>query len=183
MKHNNKFAIVLFGAPGSGKTTIGDKLSEEIDNSIFISVGSVMREELKMTPPYLNSDRNKVMEHIYNKYTGSNAKLLIIDCNPFPQEMWQAFIKTTLSFKKIYLCIKAPDNVLIERMHSRGRIDNKNFTYEQRLSYFNKNVDPEIRKIMQKEDVIMFQNLHKDDISKIVDEIKTIYSKLTNIKY
>mgnify|MGYP001612643694 CR=1 FL=1 len=171
----NKYIIILFGAPGSGKTTIGEKLSEVLQKSIFISAGSVMREEMKLTPPFLDVDRGRVVDFIFKKYRDSGSDTLILDCNPYPPEMWgECKKKINLFDKSFFAEINAPDEILLRRLNKRKRIDHKDFSYEQRLKYYYNNVRPRINILAKHEEVMSFKNINLDDVDKIIMKIKEL---------
>jgi len=173
MKNNNKLIIFLFGAPGSGKTTIGKKLNEIIPKSIFISIGSVMRDDMNFKDPFLNVDRVLVMDFSYKKYLNSNSEILILDCNPYPDKMWKACMEKIKLFEKaIFIKINAPDFQLLERMHSRNRIDSDTFTFEQRLNYYYKNINPKIKKVLNNKNSFSYNNIDINDVQKIINLIK-----------
>lgn len=174
MQKKDKQIIILLGAPGSGKTTVGEKLQKVLSNSFFASVGNVMRIEMKLTPPFSGVDRKKVMQFIYDAYVHSNSDTLIIDCNPFPDQTREACGAVADLFEKVlYVHICAPDEILLQRMRCRNRNDSPTFTDEQRLEYFHANVDKPISDVLRQNNSISVSNINTKDIDDIVQLVQS----------
>lgn len=172
-----KSILVLMGPPGSGKTTIGNRVSL-LDNEIFfVSVGSYMRDKLLLKPPFEGVDRNAVFEKIlFEEFLVSGKSNLIIDCNPFPTEMWSAVLKHFSRFERQYICkITAESGVLQNRLDSRQRNDYAFFSNKERLTYYFTYAEPEIKKLESQKPIMHLENNTETDLKKCIDAIIKIY--------
>ena len=167
------------GPPGSGKTTLGKHISSLINDVSFVSVGEYMRNKLYLKPPFHNTDRGAIFEKIvFEEFGGSGKKHLIVDCNPFPHEMWVAVSSQLIHFKKIRLfSIGSRINTLQKRLASRKRKDHPLFSNKERIDYYFKNVEPAIEEIGSKKTIKYLQNETKGDYKKCVKVIMKIYEK------
>lgn len=168
---------ILMGPPGSGKTTLGKHVASITEKVFFISVGEYMRNKLSLSPPFHKVDRFKIFEKIiFEEFAASKKPHLLIDCNPFPPEMWDAATKHIVHFKKNRLfLINANTTVLMQRLTSRNRTDSLLFSNEERLNYYLKNVDPIVKKLKAKEITKSLQNETNCDFEKCAQVITKPY--------
>lgn len=174
-----KSITILMGPPGSGKTTIGEQVVSVIDDVFFVSVGGYLRNKLFLKPPFHSVDREAIFEKIVFEEFGTKKKQhLIVDCNPFPPEMWAAVSKQLIHFEKIrLLLIGARHDTLQKRLDSRDRKDHPLFSNKERLEYYSKNIEPAIKGMGSKKMVEYLQNETKDDYKKCVKAIIKMYEK------
>lgn len=154
------------GPPGSGKTTLGTHVSQKQPETSFVSVGGYMRGILGLKPPFENVDRQKVFKSIiFNHFALQKNKHLIIDCNPFPGEMWNAVLDHLHLFKKKrFILIDTPMDVLGDRLSKRNRDDEEGFPFQKRIDYYQKNVFPAIQSLSNTLNLEHFSNKTPRDI-------------------
>lgn len=125
----SKHFVLLYGPPGSGKTTIGKMVYREINRSLFVDVDDLWR----MQPFVVNDDNKKMVEDNILSVIGS-----FMD-NPSLDTMimvWVVHTKGLMDFFKTITCnyldctctyirLYAEEDVLKERMVLQGR-DQKN---------------------------------------------------------
>ncbi|KKS27008.1 MAG: hypothetical protein UU88_C0013G0006 [Parcubacteria group bacterium GW2011_GWC1_42_11] len=167
------------GPPGSGKTTLGKHVASITDNVFFVSVGEYMRNNLHLTPPFEDTNRIAIFEEIiFEEFGTKEKKHLIVDCNPFPPEMWDAVSKQLIHFETVRLLSMSADiNTLQKRLDSRNRKDHLMFSNKKRLDYYFKKVEPAINKIRNEKIIEHLQNETADDYKKCVETTINIYEK------
>lgn len=167
------------GPPGSGKTTIGKQVASAVDDAFFVSVGEYLRDKLFLKPPFRDVDREAIFEKIVHEEFGVKKKQhLIVDCNPFPPEMWIAVTRQLIHFEKIhFLVVEARIDTLQKRLDSRDRKDHPLFSNKERLGYYSKNVEPAIKEIGSGEKIEYLQNETDDERKKCVETITKMYEK------
>lgn len=171
---------ILMGPPGSGKTTVGKHVASITENVFFISVGEYMRDKLCLKPPFHNVNRTAIFEKIiFTEFGNTEGKHhLLIDCNPFPAEMWAAVSEQLVHFKKTrLLSIDAKPKTLQKRLDSRARKDHQSFSNKERLDYYFKNVEPVIKKMGSEKIIEFLQNDNEDDYKKCIEITLKAYEK------
>lgn len=147
------------GPPGSGKTTTGKHIALITDDTVFISVGEYLRKKLSLNPPFDGINRDSIFEKIIEEFRYTNKKHLIIDCNPFPEEMWSAVSRHLHKFiKRNFFVITADIETLQKRLTKRKRKDSPSFSDDNRLKYYFENVEPAITALSSQEKMEFLQN-------------------------
>ena len=134
---NNISAFLIFGAPGSGKGTVGAKLANVATGIKHLSTGDIFRglspasENGKLFASYANAGKlvpDEVTIQIFSRYVGG-----LIDTNKFdptkqtflldgiPRTVEQAeLIKNTVNVKHIFVLEISDHSVIIERLLKRA---------------------------------------------------------------
>jgi len=135
-------AFLIFGAPGSGKGTVGAKLAAVATGIKHLSTGDIFRglspasENGKLFASYANAGKlvpDEVTIQIFSRYVGG-----LIDTNKFdstkesflldgiPRTVKQAeLIKNTVSVKHIFVLEISDYSVIIERLLKRAAIEGR----------------------------------------------------------
>ena len=139
---SNISAFLIFGAPGSGKGTVGAKLAAIATGIKHLSTGDIFRglspvsENGKLFASYANAGKlvpDEVTIQIFSRYVGG-----LIDTNKFdpakesflldgiPRTVAQAeLIKSVVSIKHIFVLEIADYSVIIERLIKRAAIEGR----------------------------------------------------------
>ena len=149
---------LLIGKPGSGKTTVGSWLENEM-NSKYLSLGSFCRSEInsktnlgKEIEAYFKDSKKfppSFLQKIVTQMIHDNPNVII---DGMPRRLEEISILkniSTNSKKGVCILINIPDDVATSRVHGRiGRHDNNELAY--RLDEFSTNIDAillEIKKL------------------------------------
>jgi adenylate kinase len=139
---SNISAFLIFGAPGSGKGTVGAKLAAVAGGIKHLSTGDIFRglspasENGKLFASYANAGKlvpDEVTIQIFSRYVGG-----LIDTNKFdpaketllldgiPRTVSQAeLIKSVVDIKHIFVLEIADYSVIIERLLKRATIEGR----------------------------------------------------------
>ncbi|MDR2582629.1 MAG: nucleoside monophosphate kinase [Fibromonadaceae bacterium] len=139
---SNISAFLIFGAPGSGKGTVGAKLANVTTGIKHLSTGDIFRglspasENGKLFASYANAGKlvpDEVTIQIFSRYVGG-----LIDTNKFdpakqsflldgiPRTVEQAkLIKNTVNVKHIFVLEISDHSVIIERLLKRASIEGR----------------------------------------------------------
>jgi adenylate kinase len=139
---SNISAFLIFGAPGSGKGTVGAKLAAIATGIKHLSTGDIFRglspasENGKLFASYANAGKlvpDEVTIQIFSRYVGG-----LIDTNKFdpakesflldgiPRTVAQAeLIKSVVGIKHIFVLEIADYSVIIERLLKRAAIEGR----------------------------------------------------------
>jgi adenylate kinase len=139
---NNISAFLIFGAPGSGKGTVGAKLAAVTTGIKHLSTGDIFRglspasENGKLFASYANAGKlvpDEVTIQIFSRYVGG-----LIDTNKFdpakqsflldgiPRTVEQVeLIKNTVSVKHIFVLEILDHSVIIARLLKRAAIEGR----------------------------------------------------------
>jgi len=139
---NNISAFLIFGAPGSGKGTVGAKLAAVAMGVKHLSTGDIFRglspasENGKLFASYANAGKlvpDEVTIQIFSRYVGG-----LIDTNKFdpakqaffldgiPRTVEQAkLIKSVVVVKHIFVLEITDYSVIIERLLKRAAIEGR----------------------------------------------------------
>lgn len=120
--------IVLLGAPGSGKGTLGKQLAEKYGYTL-ISTGDILREEKKSGSEIgkkINDILGKgnlvpdevVNDVIKNKIEGLEGQLIL---DGFPRTVPQGEFLDTISDIGLVIYLEVSDNTIRERILERGK--------------------------------------------------------------
>ena len=142
--------LILFGPPGAGKGTQADLLKDKF-NLLHLSTGDILREEVSNNTD-LGQQAKKLADSgeqvtdeliigmIKNKRDSTkNVEGFLFD--GFPRTISQAealdamFLSNSLSVDKV-ISLEADDNVLTQRLLSRGRSDDNEETIKNRLNVY-----------------------------------------------
>lgn len=155
-----KFNIVIFGAPGSGKGTQSEKLIEKYGLT-HISTGDVLRKEIKngsklgkIAEEYISKGQLLPDELIVNILADTLDKCEIVKgviFDGFPRTIPQAeALKKVLSERNmdisVVLGLEVEEKELIDRLLKRGAIsgrsDDNIETINKRLEVYHSQTDP-----------------------------------------
>jgi len=139
---SNISAYLIFGAPGSGKGTVGAKLAAVASGIKHLSTGDIFRglspasENGKLFASYANAGKlvpDEVTVQIFSRYVGG-----LIDTNKFdpakdsflldgiPRTVAQTdLIKSVVNVKHIFVLEIADYSVIIERLIKRATIEGR----------------------------------------------------------
>jgi adenylate kinase len=139
---SNISAFLIFGAPGSGKGTVGAKLAATTIGIKHLSTGDIFRglspasENGKLFASYSNTGKlvpDEITIQIFSRYIGG-----LIDTNKFdpakdsflldgiPRTVTQAeLIKNVVNVKHIFVLNIADYSVIIERLLKRAAIEGR----------------------------------------------------------
>jgi len=139
---SNISAFLIFGAPGSGKGTVGAKLAAVATGIKHLSTGDIFRglspasENGKLFASYANAGKlvpDEVTVQIFSRYVGG-----LIDTNKFdpakdsflldgiPRTVAQTdLIKSVVDVKHIFVLDIADYSVIIERLIKRAKIEGR----------------------------------------------------------
>ena len=142
--------LILFGPPGAGKGTQADLLKDKF-NLLHLSTGDILREEVSNNTD-LGQQAKKFMDSgelvtdeliigmIKNKIDSTkNVEGFLFD--GFPRTISQAealdamLLSNSLSVDKV-ISLEVDDNVLTQRLLSRGRSDDNEETIKNRLNVY-----------------------------------------------
>jgi len=154
--------IIIFGGPGSGKGTQSERIAKKY-GLMHISTGEVLRDHIsrgtdlgKVANSYISQGMLipdqlmlKVLDHVIETNKERAAKGVIFD--GFPRTRIQAeqldkMLQERGTKVSAVLGLEVPDEVLIERMISRGketgRADDNDRTIKNRIAVFHKQTAP-----------------------------------------
>ena len=142
--------LILFGPPGAGKGTQADLLKDKF-NLLHLSTGDILREEVSNNTD-LGQQAKKFMDSgelvtdeliigmIKNKIDSTrNVEGCLFD--GFPRTISQAealdsmLLSNSLNVDKV-ISLEVDDNVLTQRLLSRGRSDDNEETIKNRLNVY-----------------------------------------------
>ena len=142
--------LILFGPPGAGKGTQADLLKDKF-NLLHLSTGDILREEVSSNTD-LGQQAKKFMDSgelvtdeliigmIKNKIDSTrNVEGFLFD--GFPRTISQAealdsmLLSNSLNVDKV-ISLEVDDNVLTQRLLSRGRSDDNDETIKNRLNVY-----------------------------------------------
>lgn len=137
--------VLLTGPPGSGKSTLGDRLAEILGGEHFdlgVQLRSGKHSETKSVQSALLNFLFEAMEK-GKKKMGSGPHVAFV--NGYPRQIdgfnfWEELDKVVKP--SVVLVLEAPDDVLQARMMERGRADEQPF--EERMAYYRAETDPVI---------------------------------------
>tara|TARA_B110000014_G_scaffold250431_1_gene226699 strand:- start:447 stop:995 length:549 start_codon:yes stop_codon:yes gene_type:complete len=142
--------LILFGPPGAGKGTQADLLKDKF-NLLHLSTGDILREEVsnntdlgQKAKKFMDSGElvtdELIIEMIKNKIDSTtNVEGFLFD--GFPRTISQAeALDTMLSSNNLnvdkVISLEVDDNVLTQRLLSRGRSDDNEETIKNRLNVY-----------------------------------------------
>ena len=142
--------LIVFGPPGAGKGTQADLLKDKF-NLLHLSTGDILREEVSNNTD-LGQQAKKFMDSgelvtdeliigmIKNKIDSTrNVEGFLFD--GFPRTISQAealdsmLLSNSLNVDKV-ISLEVDDNVLTQRLLSRGRSDDNEETIKNRLNVY-----------------------------------------------
>lgn len=178
--------IVLLGAPGSGKSTIGKKLSE-ITGYQYISSGDIARqiaEYDQSTRDRLDNgrmaDEDMMVEEILNviKLYKRYNDVFILD--GFPRHMDQYRAISNIGMRLRYYYVKADADLRTRRMKNRGRdrADIIDDAIDSRITWYYRHTLPMVHHIVcSDEDISAIDNSYE---SKRIDTVAIICDHIIN---
>jgi len=124
--------IILLGAPGSGKGTLAEAITENY-NYLHISTGDILRQEKNSDTELGNFLRttlgsgNLVPDKIVNEIV--ETKLKTVDkpflLDGFPRTIKQAEFLETLTEIGLVIFLSVSDNTIVKRILERGKTSNR----------------------------------------------------------
>jgi adenylate kinase family enzyme len=169
-----KTFVWIIGKPGSGKTTIGDAISNLKDGIVHYSYGQLLKE-IQPNPPadgYSMVDREKVNEIILQ--ASQNHSIVVVDGNPYSQ-IGFGFIEQIRSgfdqIKVIHLCIN--DQEALSRLKQRGRevLAHDGSLQEDRIKNFNERLLPLIQEYCKRSPVTEIDVSSSDSIDEVTQKV------------
>ncbi|MBQ3306169.1 nucleoside monophosphate kinase [Candidatus Saccharibacteria bacterium] len=140
--------IILFGPPGSGKSTQGRALADKYGLS-WLSVGQILRETGKFNETLKNGelvDDETVVGLMNRAIARANADGLDVVLDGYPRDKKQTEIMLADDesefFDRVDLAIvlDVPEDELIARINLRGRADDTEQVIARRISVFEQNI-------------------------------------------
>lgn len=175
------YGIILFGKPGSGKSTIGRQLSN-LYNYRYISSGDIARslaESDSKIRELLNNGHmapehimRSMIRHEITKCLYSNVGFIL---DGFPRYNYQDDYLTCMfpDMMMIRVLIDADDDVVMDRCAKRGREDVGSTA--ERLDYYHKNTEPLV------DNVHIIVDTNGVDVDSITSMVHTLQKEV--IKY
>lgn len=141
----NLFMIILMGLAGSGKSTQGQILAQEMGRE-WLSAGQVLRDsgEFKVTLDQGNLvDDNitiKMMAEAMAKVVRDGSNVIL---DGFPRDIEQAewMAENIASVIELIIRIEVPKNELLRRIALRGRTDDTKEALEKRFRVVEDNIN------------------------------------------
>lgn len=113
--------VVITGLPGSGKTTIADSLSKEID-AIVLSTDKIRKNMFK-NPVYNENDKRVVYNELFSRAREylSSGKNVILDGTFYTKSLRDKAkeVGASVSEKVIFIYCETPEQILKERITKR----------------------------------------------------------------
>lgn len=170
--------ILLIGPQGSGKSTQGKILAENLGvpyvstGDIFRQIASQDSEEGKNIKQIIESgnlvDDKTTAELVKNRIEQEDcSKGFILD--GYPRNLEQVSLVPALNFDKV-LYINVLEQEVVERLLKRGRIDDTEEGVKRRLNLYREQTQP-LLDFYKSKDILVEVN-GKGDIQTVQDEIK-----------
>ena len=113
--------VVITGLPGSGKTTVADSLSKEID-AIVLSTDKIRKNMFK-NPVYNENDKRVVYNELFSRAREylSSGKNVILDGTFYTKSLRDKAkeVGASVSEKVIFIYCETPEQILKERITKR----------------------------------------------------------------
>lgn len=145
MKDNKKIAVLLLGAPGSGKGTQGEILEKRTGFKRYV-MSSLIKEEMQKKDVLKDYDITsgkllgdvEIFQIFRNYFKGEDK--VIIDGVPrtLDQAYWLYGYLKQHGYEIKVLYIKVDESKLLERVVERGRKDDDPQIFKERLEIFRK---------------------------------------------
>ena len=140
--------ICLLGKPGCGK----DTLCEKLQNATVLTTGALYRKEYELKTPFgieaasywLKGDLcpNDMTNELMRNYIVNYRSDLLVVLNGYPRRLNQAEFLDSIVKVDLAIDLCCPDNVIIERMLKRGRVEETNEVIAKRLEVYSENNQP-----------------------------------------
>ncbi|MBQ6355295.1 nucleoside monophosphate kinase [Candidatus Saccharibacteria bacterium] len=140
--------IILFGPPGSGKSTQGRALADKYGLS-WLSVGQILRETGKFNETLKNGelvDDETVVSLMNRAIARANADGLDVVLDGYPRDKKQTEIMLADDESEFFdridlaMVLDVPEDELIARINLRGRADDTEQVIAWRISVFEQNI-------------------------------------------
>jgi adenylate kinase family enzyme len=141
-------ALLLCGRPGSGKTTLGDAVAEQLGNeTTHVSMGNAIRRHIATVKPARNGRKPLLDPTVYmgNLLATARSKLLIIDGYPRTAEQLAFYNRLTndIGIITTAVCVlEIPDELAIERINARAKRSRNEPSPQKRLQKFHAEEQP-----------------------------------------
>lgn len=187
--------IIIFGGPGSGKGTQGEKLAEKYGLE-HVSTGEMLRAEIKANTTigkkidsFISKGQLIPDELMIEKFDDmmkkkNGVKGFVLDGFPRTLAQGKALDKTMEKYNEkvsIVLCLEVEDEELINRILKRGEIsgrsdDNSRETIESRLKVYHERTEP--LKAFYADQFKLVRIHGEGDIDEIFDSIVTVVDRI-----
>ncbi|MDO4979079.1 MAG: nucleoside monophosphate kinase [Candidatus Saccharibacteria bacterium] len=137
--------IVIFGPAGVGKSTQAQILADKLDRK-WLSAGQIIRDSGKFndfTSKAAMIDEKTLIELISGAVADveREGKDVVFDGQPGSPEQVSYWVESGLMDKvECVLVLKAPEEVLIERLSGRGREDDDISNWKKKIDYFEQKI-------------------------------------------
>ena len=185
-------AIILIGPPGSGKTTITEKLASS-DGIATLETGKLLREEQSkgtelgnQLKPFLESGKlaptEMVVEVVQKGIQQLNASAIMFDGFPRREEEIGAFFEQIKKYKidlSAVIILELSREVAVERLSNRGdRADDKPEIVNDRLDIYEQETSPVIKYFETNYPDRTYKESVDKSIEEIVDSIVSYLQKV-----
>ncbi|MBF0522744.1 MAG: nucleoside monophosphate kinase [Candidatus Omnitrophica bacterium] len=177
--------VLLVGKPGAGKTKIGMQISKKLGPNVFhLSMGEFIRSQMPHKTPLTHEQRRDIYKRLteYLK-TKPHISLFLFDNNPYGSDSYDALqdFLNQGNFELVKVInIDVTDEAALSRQESRGRIDSMGVSFQNRLNYYNnnlqKNVPDQIKKFAQEG---LVQNIDNNENDKGKSALVTLFEALS----
>lgn len=180
-------AVVLLGAPGSGKSTIATLIADQLGWH-YLSTGDIARqiaeeqdldflERGDLAPEHMIRDRVSLILQLLQSHFGG----FVIDGMPrIPEQV--DFLADLV--KPLYVRLFVDEDIILNRLRARGRDDDTEEVIAQRIKIYNENIEAIVNRITehgQKLINISYGHIGPHIIaSRIVDTIRLFGGRLFN---
>lgn len=140
--------VILFGPPGSGKSTQGRKIADTYGWR-WLSVGQVLRDTGKFDEILKNGELidDETVVDLMNKqiaFADAEGMEIILDGYPRDKKQTEIMLNDTASefFNRVKgaIVLEVPKEELVKRIEERGREDDTEKVLERRLEIFEQNI-------------------------------------------
>jgi adenylate kinase len=182
-------AVVLFGCPGSGKSTIANALIKEC-NLPYISSGDIVRDVLQMGKVVEGGDLLSddiiipAIKKVIQNYIDLNQSFIL---DGFPRNDVQSlalgefFVENSITTIQYFLNV--PDSVARLRLLGRGRTDDKLIAIENRINIYTSMTYPTMKLFFLQPHTFTYKAIDGNQPREIIQEEVISHYKTTTLPY